>query len=158
MANIEGYVDYNDAGHVSRRFTEARRVLHVVNVVHDAAGTIMIHQARMATPPLKQRGPRKTVVNALSDVAAIIIITITITMRQASPRKSSLSVQGGTKFMWPTRSVQTPTVSACWQGLTPQLSTFWLQVSAFCGVGGAFRGCLMGVWKVLRRYQGVSRV
>jgi hypothetical protein len=24
-------------------------------------------------------------------------------------------------------------------------STFWLNVSAFCGVGGAFRGCLGGV-------------
>jgi hypothetical protein len=24
-------------------------------------------------------------------------------------------------------------------------STFWLNLSAFCGIGGAFRGCLGGV-------------
>ena len=30
-----------------------------------------------------------------------------------------------------------------------RLSTLWLNLSAFCGIGGAFRGCLSGV-------QGVS--
>jgi len=39
--------------------------------------------------------------------------------------------------------------------------TFRLNVSAFCGTGGAFRGCsggVQGYYGVLRGYQGVSRV
>ena len=37
-------------------------------------------------------------------------------------------------------------------------STFRLNLGAFCGIGGAFRGCLGGDWRVLGRYQGVFRV
>ena len=35
-------------------------------------------------------------------------------------------------------------------------SIFWLNVSAFCGIGGAFRGCLVGVSKLLRIISGCS--
>ena len=35
-------------------------------------------------------------------------------------------------------------------------STFRLNISAFCGIGGAFRGCLEGVEEVLRGIRGCS--
>ena len=40
----------------------------------------------------------------------------------------------------------------CTRGL--HSSTSWLNVSALCGIGGALRGCLVGV----RGHEGVSRV
>jgi len=36
--------------------------------------------------------------------------------------------------------------------------TFRINVSALCGIGGAFRGCLRGCLVGVRGYEGVSRV
>jgi hypothetical protein len=49
----------------------------------------------------------------------------------------------------------------CAAGRVLHSSTFWLNLSAFCGIGGVCRGCLGDVYEVLRGLrgdQGVFRV
>jgi hypothetical protein len=44
------------------------------------------------------------------------------------------------------------TTNAAGRGL--HSSTFWLNLSAFCGTGAAFMGCLGGIWAVTRGVRG----